>query len=114
MHFLLLSRGLLDFLDVDALSFYGYLSLVNQRAGAVFPQRTERSAPVFTPPQTQPLSNYPPNVHNSEQRQESAGATSEADYPSLRFTFPPFVISLNDQCLFKMGDFLFSLQFMKI
>ncbi|CAO2816821.1 unnamed protein product [Amaranthus hypochondriacus] len=53
------------------------------RAGAVFPQRTERSAPVFTPPQTQPLSNYPPNVHNSEQRQESAGATAEADYPSL-------------------------------
>ncbi|CAO2825927.1 unnamed protein product [Amaranthus hypochondriacus] len=53
------------------------------RAGAVFPQRTERSAPVFTPPQTQPLSNYPPNVRNSEQLQESADAAAEADYPSL-------------------------------
>ncbi|XP_056699144.1 TOM1-like protein 9 isoform X2 [Spinacia oleracea] len=53
------------------------------RAGAVFPQRTERSAPVFTPPQTQPLSSYPPNVRNSEQRQESAEGSAEAEYPTL-------------------------------
>lgn len=53
------------------------------RAGAVFPQRTERSAPVFTPPQTQPLSNYPQNVRNSEQRQDSAEASAEAEYPTL-------------------------------
>ena len=73
---------LLDFLHVDGIS-------LPQRAGAVFPQRTERSAPVFTPPQTQPLSNYPPNVRNSEQLQESADAAAEADYPSLRFFSSP-------------------------
>ncbi|XP_021739199.1 TOM1-like protein 9 [Chenopodium quinoa] len=53
------------------------------RAGAVFPQRTERSAPVFTPPQTQPLSNYPSNVLNSEQRPESAEASAETEFPTL-------------------------------
>lgn len=53
------------------------------RAGAVFPQKSERSAPVFTPPQTQPLSNYPPNVRNPEQRQEAAESSAEAEYPTL-------------------------------
>ncbi|KAL2940066.1 TOM1-like protein 9 [Bienertia sinuspersici] len=53
------------------------------RAGAVFPQRSERSAPVFTPPQTQPLSNYPPNLRNSEPHQEAGEASAEAEYPSL-------------------------------
>lgn len=56
------------------------------RAGAVFPQRSERSAPVFTPPQTQPLSSYPPNVRNSENREEAAGASSEPEYPTLSLT----------------------------
>ncbi|XWS72559.1 hypothetical protein CRYUN_Cryun02cG0050200 [Craigia yunnanensis] len=48
------------------------------RAGAVFPSRTERSAPVFTPPQTQPLSSYPQNIRNSD-RQE----TAESEFPTL-------------------------------
>ncbi|GAB4837251.1 hypothetical protein Ancab_002154 [Ancistrocladus abbreviatus] len=56
------------------------------RAGAVFPQRSERSAPVFTPPQTHPLSSYPPNVRNSDSRQETAITSSEADYPTLSLT----------------------------
>lgn len=63
------------------------MSILYQRAGAVFPQKSERSAPVFTPPQTQPLSNYPPNVRNPEQRQEAAESSAEAEYPTLRFVF---------------------------
>ena len=58
-----------------------------QRAGAVFPQRSERSAPVFTPPQTQPLSNYPPNLRNPELPQESGEASAEDEYPSLKYIF---------------------------
>lgn len=53
------------------------------RAGAVFPQRSERSAPVFTPPQTQPLSSYPPNLRNNEYRPETAESSAEADFPTL-------------------------------
>ncbi|KAL9227296.1 hypothetical protein vseg_003001 [Gypsophila vaccaria] len=53
------------------------------RAGAVFPQRTERSAPVFTPPQTQPLSYYPPNLRNPDSRQETAEGSAEPEYPTL-------------------------------
>ncbi|KAG7540540.1 VHS domain [Arabidopsis thaliana x Arabidopsis arenosa] len=41
-------------------NYAGYQELL--RAGAVFPQISERSAPVFTPPQTQPLTSYPPNL----------------------------------------------------
>ncbi|KAI4376303.1 hypothetical protein MLD38_014083 [Melastoma candidum] len=56
------------------------------RAGAVFPQRAEGSAPVFTPPQTQPLSSYPQNVRNSDYRPEAAETSSEAEYPNLSLT----------------------------
>ncbi|GAB2275701.1 hypothetical protein Dimus_010455 [Dionaea muscipula] len=56
------------------------------RAGAVFPQRAERSAPVFTPPQTHPLQSYPQNVQNSDHRQKTADAFSEAEYPTLSLT----------------------------
>ncbi|GAB4854290.1 hypothetical protein Ancab_022876 [Ancistrocladus abbreviatus] len=56
------------------------------RCGAVFPQRSERSGPVFTPPQTHPLSSYPRNVRNSDNHQETADTPSEADYPTLSLT----------------------------
>lgn len=56
-----------------------------QRAGAVFPQRSERSAPVFTPPQTQPLSSIPPNLRNPEYRQEGAETSTESEFPTLRY-----------------------------
>lgn len=52
-------------------------------AGAVFPQRSERSAPVFTPPQTHPLQSYPQNVRTSENRQEAAESSAEAEFPAL-------------------------------
>ncbi|KAK9699843.1 hypothetical protein RND81_08G198800 [Saponaria officinalis] len=53
------------------------------RAGAVFPQKSERSAPVFTPPQTQPLSSYPPNLRNPESRLQTTEGSSEPEYPTL-------------------------------
>ncbi|KAE8668566.1 Detected protein of unknown function [Hibiscus syriacus] len=51
----------------------------------VFPPRSERSAPVLTPPQTQPLSSYPPNMCNSDQ-QDTAGSSAESEFPSLSLT----------------------------
>ncbi|XP_010526178.1 PREDICTED: TOM1-like protein 2 [Tarenaya hassleriana] len=53
------------------------------RAGAVFPQRSERSAPVFTPPQTQPLSSYPPNIHNPGPHNDMPEPSAEPDFPTL-------------------------------
>lgn len=53
--------------------------------GAVFPQRSERTAPVFTPPQTHPLSSYPQNIRNSESRPEAAESSAEAEFPTLRY-----------------------------
>lgn len=57
------------------------------RLGAVFPQKSERATPVFTPPQTQPLSSYPPNVRNLENENEVAATSSvEAEFPTLSLT----------------------------
>ncbi|XP_062097962.1 TOM1-like protein 9 isoform X2 [Humulus lupulus] len=53
------------------------------RAGAVFPQRSERAAPVFTPPQTQPLSSYPQNLRNSDIHQDTAEPSAESEFPTL-------------------------------
>ncbi|XVE53721.1 hypothetical protein DITRI_Ditri03aG0025200 [Diplodiscus trichospermus] len=55
------------------------------RAGAVFPPRNERSTPVFTPPQTQPLSSFPQNIRNSD-RQETAESSAESEFPTLSLT----------------------------
>ncbi|XVE97553.1 hypothetical protein REPUB_Repub03eG0029200 [Reevesia pubescens] len=55
------------------------------RAGAVFPPRTERSAPVLTPPQTQSLSSYPQNIRDSD-RQETAESSAESEFPTLSLT----------------------------
>ncbi|GMG99063.1 hypothetical protein Nepgr_000903 [Nepenthes gracilis] len=56
------------------------------RVGAVFPQRSERTTPVFTPPQTHPLSSYPQNVRGLHHRQETTDRFSEAEYPTLSLT----------------------------
>uniref|UniRef100_A0A5B7AS42 Putative TOM1-like protein 2 n=1 Tax=Davidia involucrata TaxID=16924 RepID=A0A5B7AS42_DAVIN len=56
------------------------------RVGAVFPQRSDRSAPVFTPPQTQPLSSYPQNLRTPESQQEAAESSAEAEFPTLSLT----------------------------
>ncbi|XP_030548733.1 TOM1-like protein 9 [Rhodamnia argentea] len=56
------------------------------RAGAVFPQRAEGSAPVFTPPQTQPLSSYPQNIRNADHRPEASESSAESEFPTLSLT----------------------------
>ncbi|KAK3028358.1 hypothetical protein RJ639_039816 [Escallonia herrerae] len=61
--------------------FAAYQELL--RMGAVFPQRNERSAPVFTPPQTHPLTSLPPNLRNQEYGQEAAESSAEAEFPTL-------------------------------
>ncbi|OMO72564.1 VHS domain-containing protein [Corchorus capsularis] len=55
-----------------------------KRDGTVFPQRSEMSKPVLTPPQTQPLSSYPPNICNSD-RQDTAESSAESEFPTLSF-----------------------------
>ncbi|KAF2584905.1 hypothetical protein F2Q70_00034073 [Brassica cretica] len=45
--------------------------------------RSERSAPVFTPPQTQPLSSYPPNLRNAGPSNEVPDPSAEPDFPTL-------------------------------
>lgn len=56
------------------------------RAGAVFPQRAEGSAPVFTPPQTMPLSSYPQNIRNADHRPEASESSAESEFPTLSLT----------------------------
>ncbi|XP_027333782.1 TOM1-like protein 9 isoform X2 [Abrus precatorius] len=56
------------------------------RAGAVFPQRSEQSAPVFTPPQTQPLASYPQNIRDLDAGQDTAEASAESEFPTLSLT----------------------------
>ncbi|XP_028781220.1 TOM1-like protein 9 isoform X1 [Neltuma alba] len=56
------------------------------RAGAVFPQRSEQSVPVFTPAQTQPLASYPQNLRNSDFRQDTAESSAEPEFPTLSLT----------------------------
>ncbi|XP_051200331.1 TOM1-like protein 9 [Lolium perenne] len=54
------------------------------RAGAVFPQRSESSVPIYTPPQTQPLQNYPPPaLRNTDYRQEAPESSSASEIPTL-------------------------------
>ncbi|CAM0910483.1 unnamed protein product [Alopecurus aequalis] len=57
------------------------------RAGAVFPQRSESSVPIYTPPQTQPLQNYPPPaLRNTDYRQEAPESSSASEIPTLSVT----------------------------
>ncbi|OUZ99980.1 VHS [Macleaya cordata] len=55
------------------------------RAGAVFPQRSDR-APIFTPPQTQPLSSYPQNLRNADHPQDAPESSGVSDLPTLSVT----------------------------
>ncbi|KAL3627065.1 TOM1-like protein 9 [Castilleja foliolosa] len=64
--------------------FAAYQDLV--RHGVVFPKRPETSAPVFTPPQSQPLTTYPKDIRNPESRPNAAESSSEAEYPTLCLT----------------------------
>ncbi|XP_010925873.1 TOM1-like protein 9 [Elaeis guineensis] len=56
------------------------------RAGAVFPQRSERSTPIFTPPQTQPLRSYPPSLRNPDYQQEAPGSSVGSEFPVFSLT----------------------------
>ncbi|XP_020089605.1 TOM1-like protein 1 isoform X2 [Ananas comosus] len=56
------------------------------RAGAVFPLRSERSAPIFTPPQTQPLRTYPPSIRSPDNQQEAPETSVGSDFPALSLT----------------------------
>lgn len=60
-----------------------YTPISTQRAGAVFPQRSNGSVPIFTPPQTQPLQNYPPALRNVD---HEAPESSAQDFPATRYT----------------------------
>ncbi|XP_004501181.1 TOM1-like protein 9 [Cicer arietinum] len=55
-------------------------------SGAVFPQRSEHSAPVFTPLQTQPLASYPQNIRDADARHNSAEPSVESEFPTLSLT----------------------------
>ncbi|CAN8273214.1 unnamed protein product [Cochlearia groenlandica] len=61
--------------------YAGYQELL--RAGAVFPQRLDRSAPVFTPPQTQPLTSYPQNLRNAGPINDMPEPSAEPEFPTL-------------------------------
>ncbi|GMP55194.1 hypothetical protein CsSME_00020082 [Camellia sinensis var. sinensis] len=69
------------------------------RAGAVFPPRTERSAPVFTPPQSQPLTSYPHNIWNArgimDVLSEMLNAIGPGNKEGIR---QEVVVDLVDQC----------------
>lgn len=67
--------------------FKTYFLFVSQRAGAVFPERTERPAPIFTPPQTHPLTSYPQNLRNPDYQQEVPESSANSDLPTLRYTY---------------------------
>ncbi|KAK9058861.1 hypothetical protein SSX86_023705 [Deinandra increscens subsp. villosa] len=58
------------------------------RLGANFPQRSERSAPVLTPPQTQPLTSIPHNLQNPENANENGTGmpSAEAELSTLSLT----------------------------
>ncbi|XP_073129899.1 TOM1-like protein 9 [Henckelia pumila] len=64
--------------------FVAYQDLL--RLGAVFPQRSESSVPIFTPAQTQPLTSYPQNLRNPDSRQDAAESSAEAEFPTLSLT----------------------------
>ncbi|CAL9099904.1 unnamed protein product [Musa acuminata var. zebrina] len=55
------------------------------QAGAVFPQRTGRSASIFTP-QNQPLTLYPPSARSTDDHQEVPETSVGSDFPALSLT----------------------------
>ncbi|PWA68716.1 hypothetical protein CTI12_AA302230 [Artemisia annua] len=59
---------------------------MSQRLGANFPERPERSAPVLTPPQTQPLTSYPHNLGNPGNEHEAVTPSADAEFSTLSLT----------------------------
>ncbi|WOK93808.1 target of Myb protein 1 isoform X1 [Canna indica] len=55
------------------------------QAGAVFPQRTERSAPLFGAPK-ETLGSYPPSIQNTNFNQEVPESSVGSDLPALSLT----------------------------
>ncbi|KAK8956355.1 hypothetical protein KSP40_PGU015870 [Platanthera guangdongensis] len=55
------------------------------RLGAVFPQRSESSAPIFTPAQTQPLTSYPPNLRTADYGEGLPESSTASSFPTLSF-----------------------------
>ncbi|XP_022866026.1 TOM1-like protein 9 [Olea europaea var. sylvestris] len=80
--------------------FVAYQDLL--RLGAVFPQRSEGSAPVLTPPQTHPLTSYPPNLRNPESRQDAAESSVESEFPTLRYLIMIGIISYSFSAFFSL------------
>ncbi|ONK67038.1 uncharacterized protein A4U43_C06F15010 [Asparagus officinalis] len=64
--------------------FAAYQELL--RLGAVFPQKSESSAPVFTPPQSQPLSSYPQSVRSPNYQHEAPEISAASEFPTLSLT----------------------------
>ncbi|KAF3636772.1 putative target of Myb protein 1-like isoform X2 [Capsicum annuum] len=65
--------------------YYGaYQELL--RLGAVFPQRSERSAPAFTAPQKHLLASDPHNPQKPGSGQDAAESSADAEYPTLSLT----------------------------
>ncbi|KAL7150761.1 hypothetical protein ABFS83_05G135000 [Erythranthe nasuta] len=63
--------------------FIAYQELL--RLGAVFPRRSDTSAaPVFTPPQTHPLTSYPRHLRTPESR--PVDSSGEDEFPTLSVT----------------------------
>ncbi|KAJ8637557.1 hypothetical protein MRB53_011824 [Persea americana] len=55
------------------------------RAGVVFPQSSESAAPIFTPPQSHPLT-YPESARSPGYRQELPESSMSSDFPALSMT----------------------------
>eukprot|EP01018_Ginkgo_biloba_P001181 Gb_13955 [translate_table: standard] len=56
------------------------------RVGVRFPQRAESSAPIFTPPQTQPIAQYPQSYGSPEYGGEAVESSMASEPPGLSLT----------------------------
>lgn len=60
-----------------------------QRAGIVFPQKSETSAPILTDPHRQQREQarlYNQNLHNSDYQQDAPGSSRDVKFSTLRYT----------------------------
>lgn len=80
-----------------------------QRAGAIFPQKPERSGPVFTPSQTQPSTSHPQSLRNTDQQTEAPESSLASDLPPLRYTnqmfssqYAPYILLFSMQLKYML------------